>query len=88
MQTTRMSWLDHRCLYRAICHSKPKAGEKLHVSGSITYSCSREQLKKKKLVSLGYNHIEFGLHSLQVGGAIKAATCTMGVPDRFFKCHG
>ena len=83
MQRTGMSWQDHRYLFRAICCSK--AGEKLRESGSISYSCLREQLKKK-LASLGYNHVKFGLHSLQPGGATKATN--MGVPDRLFKRHG
>ena len=61
MQRTGMSWQDHRYLFLAICCSK--AGEMLRESGSISYSCLKEQFKKK-LVSLGYNHVEFGLHSL------------------------
>ena len=79
MQRTGMSWQDQRYLFRAICHSK--AGEKLRESGSISYSCLREQFKKK-LASLGCNHMEFGLHSLRAGGATKAAN--MGVPNRLF----
>jgi len=76
-----MSWQDQRYLFRVICRSK--AGEKLCESGSISYSCLREQFIRK---SLRVWHVEFGLHSLRVGGATKAAN--MGVPDRLFKRHG
>ena len=41
---------------------------------------------KKKLGSLGYNHVDFGLQCLRAGGATKIAK--MGVPDRLFKQHG
>ena len=54
-------------------------------SGSISYTCLREQFKKK-LKELGYNPDEFGLHSLRAGGATAAANA--GVPDRNFKRHG
>ena len=83
MRRAGIPWQDQRYLFRAIC--KSKAGDKLRESGKISYSCLREQFKKK-LGSLGYNHVEFGLHSLRAGGATRAAN--MGVPDRLFKRHG
>lgn len=45
-----------------------------------------EEKCKKKLGSLQYNHVDFGLHSLRLGGATLAAN--LGVPDRLFKQHG
>ena len=46
-----MSLHNSRYLFCVICHSK--TGEKLGESGSTSYSCLRDQFKKK-LVSLGY----------------------------------
>ena len=70
-------------LFRPIC--KTKSGERLRESGSISYTCLWEQFKNK-LSKLGYNPLEFGLHSMRAGGATKAAN--VGVPDRLFKRHG
>ena len=78
-----IEWEDQRPLFRPI--SKTKNGEKLRESGHISYSCLRE-LFKKKLTQLGYNQVEFGLHSLRAGGATSAAN--NGVADRLFKRHG
>ena len=39
-----------------------------------------------KLRELGFDASQFGLHSLQAGGATTAANA--GVPDRLFKRHG
>jgi len=74
---------DKRFLFRPIC--KTKSGDRLRESGSISYLCFRD-LFKRKLVQLGYEPATFGLHSLRVGGATKAANA--GVPDRLFKMHG
>ena len=60
-------------------------GERLKESGSISYTCLWEQFKRK-FAKLGYNPTEFGLHSLQAGGATMAVNA--GVPDRLFKRHG
>ena len=60
-------------------------GEHLWDSGSISYTCMWEHFKRK-IGKLGYNPTDFGLHSLQSGGATKAANA--GVPDRLFKRHG
>ena len=80
---TRMQLSDQRFLFRPIC--KTARGEALRDSGSISYSCLRD-LFKKKLSDLGYNPLEFGLHSLRAGGATAAAN--NGVSDRLFKRHG
>ena len=83
MERTETPWQDQRYLFRPVC--KSKTGERLRESGKISYSCLREQFKKK-LENLGYRHVDFGLHSLQAGGATLAAN--LGVPDRLFKRHG
>ena len=70
-------------LFRAI--TRTKEGEKLRPSGQLGYSTLRE-LFKKKLVELGYQTEQYGLHSLRAGGATAAANA--GVPDRLFKRHG
>ena len=44
------------------------------------------ELLRTKLAQLGCNPDEFGVHSLQAGGPMKAANA--GVPDRLFKHHG
>jgi len=41
---------------------------------------------KRKVSKLGFNPVDFGLHSLRADGATKAANA--GVPDRLFKRHG
>ena len=78
-----MSLSDSRYLFGGI--TKTKNGESLRASGSLTYSRLRE-LPRTKLTQLEYNSDEFSVHSLQAGGAMKAAN--VGVPDRLFKCHG
>ena len=83
MTAAGIPWEDQRPLFRPIC--KTKEGEKLRDSGNISYSCLRE-LFKKTLAQLGYNQVEFGLHSLRAGGATSVAN--NGVADRLFKCHG
>ena len=83
MTRTQMGWEDQRFLFRPIC--KVKSGDKLHESGSISYTCLNE-LFKKKLAELGYNPSDFGLHSMRVGRATQAANA--GVPDRLVKRHG
>ena len=82
MKRTGTPRQDQRYLFRPVC--KSKTGERLHESGKISYSCLREQFKKK-LESLGYRHVDFGFHSLRAGGATLAAN--LGVPDRLFKRH-
>ena len=59
--------------------------EKLRNTGGLSYSRMRE-LVKEKLDELGFQAVEFGLHSLRAGGATAAAVA--GVPDRVFKKHG
>ena len=68
-------------LFRPI--SRTKLGEKLRVSGKLSYSTLRE-LFKKKLTELGYPAVDFGLHILC--GATAAAN--VGIPDHLFKRHG
>ena len=82
MERTGTPWQDQRYLFWPVC--KLKTGEKLCESGKISYSCLREQFKKK-LESLGYRHVDFGLDSLQAGGATLAAN--LGVPEKPFKRH-
>ena len=69
-------------LFRAI--TRTKEGEKLRPAGQLSYSTLQE-LFKKKLVELGYQAKQFGLHSLRAGGATAAANA--GIPDRLFKSH-
>ena len=83
MRQTRTPWDDRRFLFRPICRSKGK--EVLKGSGCISYSCLRD-LFKKKLIALGVDPGEYGLHSLRAGGATAAAN--LGVADRLFKRHG
>ena len=78
-----MLWEDQRFLFCPIC--KTKSGDRLRESGSISYTCLYE-LFKKKLVELGCNPSDFGLHSMRVGGATQAANA--GVSDMLFKRHG
>ena len=61
-----------------------KSGERLRSQGSLSYTRLRE-LFFSKLSELGFNPKQFGLHSLQSGGASAAANA--GVPDRLFKHH-
>lgn len=70
-------------LFRGI--SKTKAGERLRINGSLSYTRMRELLLQE-LRKLGYDATKFGLHSLRAGGATAAANA--GVPDRLFKRHG
>lgn len=70
-------------LFRGIIHTK--SGEKLRQKGGLSYTRMRELLLHK-LAELGLDSKQFGLHSLRSGGASAAAN--VGVPDRFFKCHG
>ena len=62
-----------------------KSGERLRSQGSLSYTRLRE-LFLGKLSQLGFDPKQFGLHSLQSGGAPAAANA--GVPDRLFKRHG
>jgi len=80
---TGTSLQEQRFLFRPI--GRTKNGERLQELGSISYTGLWEQFKRK-VSKLGYNPIDFGLHSLCAGGATKAANA--GVPDRLFKRHG
>ena len=51
----------------------------------MSYTRARELLIEK-LVALGLNPTQFGLHSLRAGGASAAANA--GISDRLFKKHG
>ena len=62
-----------------------KSGERLKEDGGLSYTRVRELLREK-LVQLGLDPSEFGVHSLRAGGATAAANA--GVPDRLFKRHG
>ena len=53
--------------------------------GKLSYTRVRELLLEK-LVLLGLDPSDFGLHSLRSGGATAAANA--GVSDRLFKKHG
>ena len=68
------------CLFCGIVVTK--GGEHLRSQGSLSYTC----LRLNKLSHLGFHPKQFGLHSLQAGGASTAANA--GVPDRLFKHHG
>ena len=74
---------SQRFLFRQI--TKMKEGEQLKDSGVLSYSTLRD-LIKTKVKQLGYPAEQFGLHSLQAGGASAAANAD--VPDRLFKRHG
>ena len=67
---------DTGYLFRGI--TKSKAGEKLRVSGSLSYTRMRELLKQK-LLQLGYPPGSYGIHSLRAGGATAAANA--GIAD-------
>ena len=60
-------------------------GERLHSSGSFSYTCTWE-LFLAKWKKLGFDTTHFGLHSLRAGGASAAANA--GVLDPLFKRHG
>ena len=83
MRRAGVSLEDHRFLFRPI--QKTKRGEALRESSQISYSCLQD-LFKKKLEFLGFPSGDFGLHSLQAGGASAAANAK--VPDWLFKRHG
>ena len=70
-------------LFRGI--TRTKQGERLHASGSLSYTRMRE-LFLAKLKDLGVDSSKFGFHSLRAGGASAAANA--GVADRLFKRHG
>ena len=74
---------DKSFLFRQI--TKSRKGERLKAGGSLSYTRLRECLKEK-LVQLGYQAPQFGLHSLRAGGATAAANAK--VPDRLFRRHG
>ena len=80
MARTKTAWDDQRFLFRPI--QKSRKGEALTNSGYFSYTCLRD-LFKRKLIDLGYQPGEFGLHSLRVGGATAAANA--GLPDSLFK---
>ena len=80
LRRTGTSLQEQRFVFRPICNSKK--GEHLRDAGNISYSCLWEHFKKK-VSKLGYDHTEFGLHSLRAGAAANA-----GVLDRLFKRHG
>lgn len=71
-------------LFRALCSTKK--GERLRLSGALSYNRIRE-LVLGKLKELGYDSSRFGLHSFRAGGATSAANCP-GLPERLFKRHG
>ena len=64
---------------------RTKSGERLRNIGGISY-CRVREIVLEKFSELGLDRMQFGLHSLRVGGA-SAAACA-GVPDRLFKRHG
>ena len=70
-------------LYRGIVRTKN--GVRLRKQGGLSYTRMRELLLEK-LVEVGLDPKNFGLHSLRAGGATAAANA--GVPDRLFKRHG
>ena len=70
---------------KALCSGLFVKPNQLRKYSSISYICLWEQFKNK-LSKLGYNPLEFGLHSTRTGGATKAAN--ESVPDRLFKHHG
>ena len=72
-------------LFRAV--TKTKSREVLRSSGATCISYGRlRELLKIKLEELGYTATNYGLHSLQEGGATAAENA--GVLDRLFKRHG
>ena len=77
------SSVSDKCLFRGIVHTK--SGDKLRASGGLSYTRVRE-LVLEKLVAIGLNKRQFGVHRLRSGGASAAAQA--GVPDRWFKRHG
>ena len=81
-----MAKLEHSSqekIFRSIVATKE--GEKLHRTGTISYTRLWELLLAR-LQELGYNSECFGLHSLRAGGASAAANA--GIGDRLFKWHG
>jgi len=70
-------------LFRGIV--KTKNGEGQRDSGPLSYTTVSEQFRSK-LIDLGYETKEFGLHSLRSGGTSAAAKA--GVLDRLFRQHG
>ena len=78
-----MQWRNQHFLFWAICSLK--TGESQRESGCISYTCLREQFRKK-LKDLGYNPEKFALRSLRASGLTAAVNA--GVPDRNFKRHG
>ncbi len=66
-------------LFRGI--TRTKQGKRLHSSGALSYTRTRE-LFLAKLNELGFDPKQFGLHSLRWGGASAAANTS--VVDRLF----
>lgn len=71
------------CVLRGI--SVTKEGEHLRKTVSFSYTRLRELLLNK-ISQLGYDPKEFGMHSLQAGGATAAANAA--VSDTLFRRHG
>ena len=83
MERTGISLSDYRFLFHPI--QKTKQREVLKESGWISNSCLHD-LFHKNLDYLGFAASDFGLSSLQAGGATAAANAE--VPNRLFKHHG
>lgn len=76
---------EEQVIFRQICHCKSSNSYKLRNAGHISYTRAREILLQK-LVILGLDKNNFGLHSLRAGGATTATNT--GVSGRLLKKHG
>ena len=83
MSQAGMQRAEKGFLFRRI--TKSRNGERLRAGDALSYTRLRECLKEK-LLQLGYQAPQFGLHSLRAGGATAAANAH--VPDRLFRRHG
>ena len=83
MQMTNIHLGSDEKLFRQII--KTKRGEKLRDAGGLSYTTLRENFKDK-LIQLGFDAQQYGLHSLRAGGATAATNAE--IPDRLFKRHG
>ena len=85
LTSAKLDTSDDGFLFRQLTYCKSTKSYKIRNTGEMSYTRAHELLIEK-LVALGLNPTQFGLHSLRAGGASAAANA--GISDRLFKKHG
>ena len=73
LTSAKLDTSDGGFLFRQLTYCKSTKSYKIRSTGKMSYTRARELLIEK-LVALGLNPTQFGLHSLRAGGASAAAT--------------